>query len=199
MKIADIERPKGVIPNVDHSEDSRHVVKMTGQNFHREHRLPRRDDVDRRAEDACRLASFRRAGFGRRLDHATQACGLARQHRHDLSVTADATTVDPRNAGLKREIVHQEPRLEVIRAVENEIDVASQFANVVAIDVRDNRFQFDRTVDASQLLNGGDRLRHLSSDVVFIEQHLALQIGCLDKIAINDPQMSDAGASQCLG
>ena len=73
---------------------------------------------------------------------AGEAGGFAGQDRHRLAFGADAAAVDPRLAVLHREIVEQEPRGEVVGAIDDHVDVARQFADVVMRHVGNDRLDF---------------------------------------------------------
>ncbi len=64
------------------------------------------------------------------------------------------------------------------------------------IDVRHDRFDDDRAVDASELFGSGDGLGQTRLDVGLVEEHLPLQIAQLDEITVDDPQSADAGPDQ---
>jgi len=55
------------------------------------------------------------------------------------------------------------------------------------------------TVDGAKTAFGGHGLGKRFASVGFIEQSLALKVGRLDEIAVNDPQVTDAGADEQIG
>src|SRR5262249_3709722 len=74
-----------------------------------------------------------------------------------------------------------------------------QFEDVGAVDVGDDGIDVDTGVDGGQFAGGGLGLGQVLGHVVFVEQHLPLQVARLDEIAVDQPQMADAGANQSVG
>lgn len=54
-------------------------------------------------------------------------------------------------------------------------------------------------VDAREVEARGFGLRQGSASVVFVEEHLALEVGGLDEIAVDEGEMADAGAGEQAG
>ena len=67
------------------------------------------------------------------------------------------------------------------------------------IDIDDQRRDLNRRIYARQLSRRGDRFGKFIRDIFFIKQHLALEIGQFDHVAIGDAQKPDSGAYQLVG
>ena len=67
------------------------------------------------------------------------------------------------------------------------------------IDVGHDRLDLDLRVDRRSLLAAAMALGRSAATSCFVEQHLPLQVVELEKIAIDDPQLADAGAGQRVG
>ena len=131
-----------------------------------------------------------------------------RQPRHGVSpgriasICPSAPTQPPNTHGLPvghGVVVEQIARLEVVRAVDDQVDVVGQRANVRGRDVGDDRLDGDGRVDLAQPPRRGDGLGQLLGDVGFVEQHLAVQVVGLEKVAVDDPHEADAGAHEQIG
>ena len=57
----------------------------------------------------------------------------------------------------------------------------------------------DLRVDRPQLARGGLGLGQVVGDVVLVEEHLPLEVVRLDEVAVDDPDVADAGADQVVG
>ena len=67
------------------------------------------------------------------------------------------------------------------------------------MQIADNGANFDGRVDLPQSSFRSDRLGQIRACILFIKQHLPLQIAQLDNIAIDDRQMPDTCPRQLLG
>ena len=135
-------------------------------------------------------------GFGHQ---AAEAGRFAGQDRQRLAFGAQAAAVDPRNAELDGRVVEQEPRLEIVGAIDQAIDAVQQPLDVRVIDIGDDRFDFDLGIDLRQPILGRDRLGQAGGHVVLVVEHLPLQVVQLQEVAIDDPQLADAGPGQRVG
>ena len=68
-----------------------------------------------------------------------------------------------------------------------------------AVDVGDDRLDVHAGIDRGQLAGGGFRLGQVLCHVVFVEEHLPLQVVRFDEVAIDQAQMADAGPHQRVG
>ena len=71
--------------------------------------------------------------------------------------------------------------------------------HVAGAEVGDDTFHGDAGIDGAQLLLRGNRFGQGFLGIRFVKKRLALQVGRLDEIAINDSQLTDAGADQKIG
>ena len=76
----------------------------------------------------------------------------------------------------------------------------AQFEDVGAVDVGDDRLdRRPRELIRRSLRAAASALGRLRGDVVFVEEHLPLEIVRLDEVAVDEAQMADAGADQRVG
>jgi hypothetical protein len=61
------------------------------------------------------------------------------------------------------------------------------------------RGDVDGGVDAGEVAAGGFGFGEGGAGVVFVEEHLALEVGGLDEIAVDEGEMADAGAGEEAG
>ena len=69
----------------------------------------------------------------------------------------------------------------------------------MGIEIDDNTFDGDGGIDGFEFAFGGDGFGESFAGVIFIEQGLALEIGRLDEIAIEDANAAYAGADEQAG
>ena len=112
---------------------------------------------------------------------------------------AHGSAVYVRNAVFNREIVGQVPRLEVIQAVDENVNAGCVSSDVAVVEIVDDRRHSHLGIDARDPAPGGFGLRHRVGDILLVEQYLPLQVRELNNIAIRDHQVADAGARKKLG
>ena len=66
-------------------------------------------------------------------------------------------------------------------------------------EVGDVGVDVDAGVDAGEMAAGGFGFGESGAGVVFVEEHLALQVGGLDEVAVDESEPADAGAGQEAG
>src|SRR3990170_2081007 len=93
-------------------------------------------------------------------------------------------------------LVDEEARLEVVRAVEDESGLVKEQGDVVVREVVAARLDCDARVDCSQPLSGTLRLR--KADVCLCIERLALEVGQLDDVTVDEDEPADAGAAEQL-
>ena len=96
-------------------------------------------------------------------------------------------------------IVDQEPGLEIVRAVQDQVHAADDFLDVQGIDVRNKRVDLHLPVHQAELRRRRHRLGQPLRHVFFVEQDLALQVVEFDVVAIDDPDIPDARSDQMIG
>jgi tetratricopeptide (TPR) repeat protein/predicted Ser/Thr protein kinase len=193
------ERLLGVRPHVDRDEPRREGLAPPGQDLDRLRRLERRHHADRRAQDARRVARRRAPRRGQVRHHAPEAGALPGDHREHHPVAPHAAAVHPRLPELHARVVEEEPRLEVVGAVEHKVGVGDEPFDVPRVHVGHARLDGDVAVDLRELRRGGRGLRQVRAHVLLVEEHLALEVVELDEVAVADPQAADAGAGEVLG
>jgi hypothetical protein len=115
-----------------------------------------------------------------------------------LSAAAGDTGKDPGDLEFEGGIVDEVSGFEVVGAIEYEVDVLAEFLNVAEVEVGDNGFDVDFGVDSTEAAVGGDGFGELLVGVVFVEEDLALEVGEFDEVAIDDADVSDAGAGEAV-
>ena len=121
---------------------------------------------------------------------------MAGNHRHGDAVTAHCGAVDPWNAAAHGKIINQVTRFEVVGAVEDHPGAAQQVFGVFRRQIRHHAAHRNRGIDALQPARRGDRLGQCFGGIGFFEQPLAMEIGGLDVIAVDDGEPADAGPRQ---
>ena len=93
-------------------------------------------------------------------------------------------------------VVDQEARLEVVRAVDDDVEPLQELHGVVRVQVGDDRLDGHRRIRGVKVSRRGDGLRDEGSNVLLREEELALEVGLFDHIAIDDADAPHAGAHQ---
>ena len=106
------------------------------------------------------------------------------EDRHRHAAGGDRAAVDVRQAVFHREVVEQEPRLEIVETVEDDVAALGETLGVAVIEVIDVGVDHDIGVDPRDLGAGGLGLGHFPLDVLLVEEHLSLEVGQLDRVAI---------------
>ncbi len=94
------------------------------------------------------------------------------------------------------DVIEQQARLEIVRAVQNQREPAQQFLGIFRTHVGDDALDRDAGIDGAQAALGRDGFWQCLPGVGFLKQGLPLQVRGLDEIAVHDPQSADAGAHQ---
>lgn len=187
-------------PNVAGNEAAVESFAIAGEQLDGFGGLQRGDEIDDRAEDANGVAGFLHAGEGfRGAEETSETGGIAGENSHGEAVSGDSGAVNPWAVGLDGEIVDQETGFEIVGAVENDVEALEQFGGVFRIEIGDDSLDGNGGIDGFELAFGGDGFGEGVAGVIFIEQGLALKIGRLDEIAIEDSDAADAGADQQAG
>jgi hypothetical protein len=185
-----------VVPYIEDRQPAANGLAVAAQDFHRLGGFNRRDNADDGREDAGRVARGRRSRRRRFAHQARQAGRVARKNRHRLAFRADAAAVNPWHSVLDGEVVHEKSNGEVIGAVDDDIDPGRKFRDVTIRDIGNNRFDLDLGIDTAEFVRSCNRLGQTASDVLFVVQHLPLEIVEFEKIAIDDADQADARAHQ---
>jgi hypothetical protein len=93
-------------------------------------------------------------------------------------------------------VVDEVAGFEVIGAIKDELGVLGELSDVGEVEVGDDGFDEDFGVDASESVVGGDCFGEVFCGILFIEENLALEVGVFDEVAVDDADVSDAGASE---
>jgi len=115
------------------------------------------------------------------------------------AVSGDGGGVNPGTTRGDSKIVHEQARFKIVGAVEDQVEAGEQFGSVARGEVGDEAFDGNRGIDGAQLAFGGRRFRKSGLRIGFVEEGLALEIGRLDKIAVENSDATDASANQQRG
>jgi hypothetical protein len=117
---------------------------------------------------------------------------------HGGRVSAYGGGVDPGAVVADAEVVDEVTGFEVVGAVEDEVGV-EEIGGVGGDEVGDGRGDVDGGVDAGEVETGGFGFGEGGAGVVFVEEHLALEVGGLDEVAVDEGEMAYAGAGEKAG
>ena len=117
---------------------------------------------------------------------------MDRKDVHRCCVRSYRCRVDPRFTLPHRVIVHQVACLEVVRRIEHDIGVAEQIFDVRRNQIRDVWDNLNGRVEESDLALRSFRFRQRLACIGLVKEHLALQIGKLDKVAVDERELPHA-------
>lgn len=106
--------------------------------------------------------------------------------------------VDPGAVVADAEVVDEVAGFEVVGAVEDEVG-GEEVGGVVRDEVGDVGVDVDGGVDAGEVEAGGFGFGEGGAGVGFVEEHLALEVGGLDEVAVDEGEAADAGAGEEAG
>lgn len=129
-------------------------------------------------------------------EETCETCGSAGTDGQCDAVAANYRGIDPRNAELYGGVIQKEACLEIVGAIENDVECGKQFFGVAGGEVGDDPFDAHAAVDGSQAALGGNGFGERFEGVGFVEESLALEIRGFDEIAVNDAQNPDSGADK---
>jgi hypothetical protein len=174
-------------------------VFPSGEQLQRFGDLERGNQIHDRPENADGVAGFLQAVGLSVAIGSEQACetgGNAGADSHREAVARHGGRVDPGLADLDGEIVDKVARLEIIRAVEYQIETREQLRGVSRVYICDDSFDGDAVVDGMQLTFGGDGFWKRIARVGLVEKCLALQVRRLHEIAVDHAHAPNAGANE---
>ena len=157
------------------------------------------DEIDDRAKNANGVASFFHSERERSIHEAGEAGSVAGSNGHSQTITGHGRGINPGSGRIDREIVDQEASFEIISAIEDQRKVRKKFSRILGVKVSDDSFHLDIRIDGAEpaLRCGGFGKR--VARVGLFEEGLALQVGGLDKIAVDDAEMTDASTDKQIG
>ncbi len=155
------------------------------------------DQIDDWPEDTDGVAGlFETLGGGAGFEKTGEARSGAGTNGHGQPVTGDGGGVDPRESGVHREVVDQEARLEIVGAIEEQMDSREEGFGVARAEIGDDAFDGNGGIDRPQFAFGGDGLGKGTESVGFVEERLPLQVRRLHEIPIDDSEIADAGTNE---
>src|SRR2546425_6731697 len=183
------------MPSVDHKEDP--GWGLSKEQPKRLARLDRPHHGRGRVEDARGLARRETSRWRRLRVETTETRGGRSANRERHPVRRDGPAVHERDVRLDRRLVEQEPSLEIVRSVDDDVGVAQEVPDRRRVDILRERLDLDLRGHGTDPLPGGVRLRpgHLR----FRVQRLPLEIRELDDGSIDQPKMPDAWPGQKVG
>ncbi len=126
--------------------------------------------MDDWSEDTDSVASFFDAGRSAgAFKQASEASGTARTDRHGNAVAANGCGINPGAIVVNREIVEEETRLEIVGAIEKEVEAREEFLGVLRGEVGDDAFDGNRGINGAKFLLGGDCFGQGLASVGFVE------------------------------
>ena len=117
---------------------------------------------------------------------------------HSGGVGAYGGGVDPGAVVADAEVVDEVAGFEVVGAVEDEVSV-EEGGGVGGDEVGDVGGDLDGGVDAGEVAVGGFGFGEGGAGVVFVEEHLALEVGGFYEIAVDEGEAAYAGAGEEAG
>ena len=201
---ADASRPRIYLGEAD-ARGSRSVV---GENSSRELALASRYDRERlaglqisnrardRPEDAGLAAARDLSGIRRFLEQASDACGMAGNHRHDLAAHAEHAAIDERRRGRDRNIIDEKLRGRAVGAIDHEIEALDDLASVVGIERDGELLDCQPGIDIVQMTRGGFDLG--MADIGAGIDDLAMEIGYLDRVGIDQPEAARCARARAI-
>jgi hypothetical protein len=192
------EPARGAIPGVEFQQGRLEGLVRAREQAQGEAGGEGGDRADRGQEDAGGVAGRERAVGRRGGEEAREARRAPGEDREHEPGGADDARVDPRDHVLDRVVVDQVARLEVVRAVEDQVDVVREELEVARVDVRDVRVDERGTAAALEALLRRHGLRRARVRVSLVEQDLAREVGELDHVAIDQDELADARAEERL-
>ena len=100
---------------------------------------------------------------------------------------------------MNRKVVEQESRLKVVGTVEDQVKTLEEFGDISRSEVRNDTLDLDLRVQLSKLGFRCHSLWQCLAGVIFVEKRLPVQVGWLDKVAIDDTKSSYSGPRKQLG
>jgi hypothetical protein len=151
--------------------------------------------IHRRIQDSGSIAGLDRA-VGRFGEDAGETGGFSRHHVHGHGIGTDGGCIYPWPPLFHCVIVDQIACFEVIGAVEDEVRGPEKRMDIRGNEVGDVSVNRDFAVEESNLAPGSLRFGQRVAGIVFVKQHLTLEIALFHEVAINDGKCAHAGAGQ---
>ncbi len=183
-------------PDVARKQAAMKSLSAAGEKLQGFGGFQRGDEIDDWPEDADSVAGlFEARGGAAGFKKTGEARSGAGTNGHGQPVTSDGGGVDPREGGVHGEVVDQEASLEIVGAIEEQIDSREEGFGVARAEIGDNAFDGDGGINRAQFAFGGDSLGKGIESIGFIEERLPLQVRGLHEIPIDDSDIADAGTN----
>ena len=152
-------------------------------------------EVDGSGEDAGGVAGVYRAG-GRSGEDAGEAGCVIGEDVHGGGVGADGGGIDPGDGVLYGVVVEEITGFKVVSAIQQEVGVGEERGDVGGDKVCDDGLNLNGGVDEGEVVAGGLSLGGGVLGVGFFKEDLALEVGVLDDVTVNEGEVTDAGAGE---
>ena len=146
------------------------------------------------AEHAVGAAGRRELGRRRLAEQAAVARALVRGEDAELALEAEDRGADDGDLQPHGRVVEQVARREVVDAVDDDVVVLDDLHDVRGVQARLVLDDVDVRVERVDLLLGGVDLGH--ADAVGRVDDLALQVGDVDHVVVDDAERADAGGGE---
>src|SRR3989449_1255081 len=183
------------MPSVDHEEDP--GWGLAEEQPKRLACLDRPHHGGGRVEDARGLARREPSRWRRLRVETTETRGDRSANRNRHPVRREGPAVHERDVRLHRRLVKQEPSLEIVRSVDDDVGVAQEAPDRRRVDILRKRFELDLRVHGTEALRGGVRLRPVH--IRFGVERLPLEIRELDDVAIDEPEVPNPRPGKQVG
>jgi len=210
-------------PEIEGEQGSAHEMRLTGEEFEGFGDLKGGGEVDGGGEDAGGIAGLDRtcgglgedageAGGGgcaeiwnrRSFDSALRAAlrmthiifRVSWEDVHCGGVGGNGGGVYPGLGLLNGVVVEEVSGLEVVGRVEDDLGGAEELRDVAGDEVSDVGVDLDGGVEEGYLAAGRFGLGESFKGVLFVEENLALEVGGLDEVAVEEGEGSNAGACE---
>jgi hypothetical protein len=118
---------------------------------------------------------------------------------HGGGVGADGRGVDPGLGLLDGVVVEEVAGLEVVGGVEDDVGWGEELVDVGGDQIGDMGKDSDRGVEESDLAAGGFGFGERQESVGLVEEDLALEVGGLDEVTVDEGEGSHTGAGEERG
>ncbi len=190
-------------PEVEGEEGAAHELRLAGEELEGFGGLDGGGEVDGGGEDAGGVAGFdgTSRGLGEDAGEASGGGWCVGEDVHGGGVGADGGGVDPGFGLLDAVVVEEVAGFEVVGGVQNQIDRdpvrgGEDLVDVGGNEVGDEGVDGDGRVEEGDLAAGGFGFGEREEGVGLVEEDLALEVGGLDEVAVDEGEGSDAGAGE---
>lgn len=199
LRMTELQAIQRVGPHVKLEQVRTDVLAAAGQDFDGLHGLKGRDGRNGHTEHTHLSAILFGTRQGGIFQQTAQARGLPRHDRGRLRFCANDTCKDPRQTFLHAIIVHEIARGEVVRAVNHNVDVLSETIDIDSVQPFRGRLDKTSVVNFAEVQSRGLDLVSMAAGVVLSIQRLAVDIGRVDIVIIDQPEEAHTRTGEQFG